>query len=104
IVLFLPQHNWSQFQYRQPDSKWGCPSVRAQSPSVRDVYDGKLSLQDEVNTFRHIDRVFPSATVQAGSHASSLPSAATQIRDVSIDIRQWVEQKIRVRRAKPAWN
>ena len=42
-------------------------------PSVRDVYDGKLSLAAEVNTFRHIDQVFPSTTVKAGGHALPLP-------------------------------
>ena len=33
-------------------------------PSDRDVYDGKLSLAAEVNTFRRIDQA--SATVKAG--------------------------------------
>ena len=33
--------------------------------SVRAVYDGTLPLDIEVNTFRHIDRVFPSAVVKA---------------------------------------
>src|SRR4051812_38080442 len=59
--------------------------VRAgHSPSVREVYDGALSLEAEVNTFRHIDQLFPSATVQAGTHPLPLPTSTTQLRDVNI--------------------
>lgn len=50
--------------------------------SVRDVYDGKLPLTVEVNTFRHIDQVFPSATVKHGSPAFPLPPKAKQLSDV----------------------
>lgn len=53
-------------------------------PSVRDVYDGKLSLEAEVNTFRHIDHLFPSATVKAGTHPLPLPTSTTPIQDVTI--------------------
>ncbi len=51
--------------------------------SVREVYDGTLPLQLEVNTFRHIDRVFPSAVVPNGGHVFPLPRARAQLRDVS---------------------
>jgi CubicO group peptidase (beta-lactamase class C family) len=50
---------------------------------VRDVYDGTLPLAVEVNTFRHIDRVFPSATVKHGSPVFPLPPAAKQLSDVT---------------------
>lgn len=50
--------------------------------SVRDVYDGTLSLDAEVNTFRHIDRVFPSATVKHGGKPYPLPDAPHQLRDI----------------------
>jgi hypothetical protein len=50
--------------------------------SVRDVYDGTLSLTTEVNTFRHIDRVFPSATVKHGGPSFPLPRAARQLKNV----------------------
>jgi CubicO group peptidase (beta-lactamase class C family) len=51
--------------------------------SVRDVYDGTLPLAVEVNTFRQIDRVFPSATVKQGGQAFPLPQATRQLRDVT---------------------
>src|SRR3954470_4670365 len=50
--------------------------------SVQDVYDGNLPLAAEVNTFRHIDRVFPSATVHPGSKPAPLPNATKQLEDV----------------------
>lgn len=50
--------------------------------SVRDVYDGTLPLDVEVNTFRHINRVFPSAIVKHGGHAFPLLVAARQLHDV----------------------
>jgi CubicO group peptidase (beta-lactamase class C family) len=50
--------------------------------SVRDVYDGTLPLGVEVNTFRHIDRVFPSAIVKQGGSVFPLLPAARQLDDV----------------------
>ncbi len=50
--------------------------------SIREVYDGSLPLPVEVNTFRHIDRVFSSAAVRHGAHVFPLPQAARQLRDV----------------------
>jgi CubicO group peptidase (beta-lactamase class C family) len=47
--------------------------------SVRDVYDGTLPLNVEVETFRHIDRVFPSAVVKHGDKVLALPQAAKQL-------------------------
>ncbi len=51
--------------------------------SVNDLYDGNLPLTVEVNTFRHMDRVFPSATVHHGGKTAPLPRAARQIDDVT---------------------
>jgi CubicO group peptidase (beta-lactamase class C family) len=51
--------------------------------SVKDVYDGRLPLDIEVNTFRHIDRVFPSAVVKHGDRVFPLPQAKRQLRDVT---------------------
>lgn len=50
--------------------------------SVRDVYDDTFSLPVEVNTFWHIERVFPSATVRHGVHVFPLPKSARQIQDL----------------------
>jgi CubicO group peptidase (beta-lactamase class C family) len=51
--------------------------------SVRDIYDGTLPLAVEVNTFRHIDRVFPSAIVKHGSGVLPLSQSTNQLRDVT---------------------
>jgi CubicO group peptidase (beta-lactamase class C family) len=51
--------------------------------SVRDVYDGTLPLEVEVNTFRHIDRVFPSAVVKHGDRVFPLPQASRRLGDVT---------------------
>ena len=52
--------------------------------SVKDLYDGNLPLNVKVNTFRHIDRVFPSASVRHGTKIAPLPRAARQLEDVTI--------------------
>src|SRR2546423_861511 len=52
--------------------------------SVKDVYDGNLPLDVEVNTFRHIDRVFPSASVRHGSKVAPLMRAPRQLEDVTL--------------------
>src|SRR3569833_1965479 len=58
-------------------------AVAQQIGSVRDVYDGNLPLAVEVETFRHIDRVFPSATIAHGTgRAFPLPANAAHLADV----------------------
>jgi hypothetical protein len=39
----------------------------AATVSVRDVHDGSLDLATQVETFRHIDRLFPSRIVPHGA-------------------------------------
>ena len=82
-------HDKQQAIYLQRKTRLATMSVLAltllageHGPSVRDVYDGSLSLAAEVNTFRHIDQVFPSATVKAGAHPLPLSTATTSIRDI----------------------
>ncbi|SNY50974.1 CubicO group peptidase, beta-lactamase class C family [Arsukibacterium tuosuense] len=41
--------------------------------TVRQVYDGKLYPDLQVNTFRNIDRLFPTRTVARGDRVSELP-------------------------------
>ncbi|HYP12476.1 MAG TPA: serine hydrolase domain-containing protein, partial [Bryobacteraceae bacterium] len=50
--------------------------------SVRDVYNGSLDLATRVETFRHIDRLFPSRVVRHGS-PYPLPKAERPIRTLS---------------------
>ncbi|MFN2563891.1 MAG: serine hydrolase, partial [Gemmatimonadaceae bacterium] len=50
--------------------------------TVRQVYDGALTLPQAVNTFRNIDRLFPTRTVPAAPMPMPLPPAAVQLRTV----------------------
>ena len=51
--------------------------------SVRDVYDGRLSLDTEVNTFRHIDQLFPSRVVPHGSSPFPLAKSSRPLTKIS---------------------
>jgi len=49
---------------------------------VRQIYDGVLTLDQAVHTFRNIDRLFPTRTIPHGPSPWPLPPAATALRDV----------------------
>jgi CubicO group peptidase (beta-lactamase class C family) len=49
--------------------------------TVREVYDGKLYPDIQVNTFRNIDRLFPTRTVRRGKSVSELPVEAKTFDD-----------------------
>ena len=53
--------------------------VHGQEPigSVREIYDGALYPDIQVNTFRNIDRLFPTRVVKRGSHSYPLPISDT---------------------------
>jgi CubicO group peptidase (beta-lactamase class C family) len=50
--------------------------------TVRQIYDGVLTPEMAVNTFRNIHRLFPTRTVAAASRPMPLPSAATPLSTV----------------------
>jgi len=50
--------------------------------TVRQIYDGVLSPDLAINTFRNIDRLFPSRIVPHAARPVPLPPAATPLRDV----------------------
>lgn len=52
--------------------------------TVRQVYDGILTPEMAVNTFRNIDRLFPTRTVPRASKPMPLPPAATPLTTVSV--------------------
>ena len=60
------------------------PYPHASEPigTVRQMYDGALTPEMAVNTFRNIDRLFPTRTVQHGAHPKPLPLANTPLREV----------------------
>lgn len=51
--------------------------------SVRQMYDGVLTPEIAVNTFRNIDRLFPTRTIPRSSKPMPLPVAPTQLSNVS---------------------
>ena len=50
--------------------------------TVRQIYDGVLTPAMAVNTFRNIDRLFPTRTVARSSRPLPLPRAAVPLKDV----------------------
>src|SRR5262245_59090962 len=57
----------------------GYPHANEQIGSVRDIYDGVLPPEIAVNTFRNIDRLFPTRTIPRSTRPSPLPRAATPL-------------------------
>lgn len=51
--------------------------------TVRQIYDGELTPEIAVNTFRNIDRLFPTRTVRHASTPMPLPPAPTPLGTVS---------------------
>ena len=60
------------------------PYPHAHDPigTVRQMYDGALTPELAVNTFRNIDRLFPTRVVAPGAHPMPLPLAATPLKPV----------------------
>ena len=70
---------------RAPAAAQDYPHAREPIGSVRQVYDGTLTPDLAVNTFRNIDRLFPSRTIEHGDKVLPLPprraaAHATQVR------------------------
>jgi len=55
--------------------------------TVRQIYDGALTPELAVHTFRNIDRLFPTRRIPAAATPVSLPSAATPLSDVQFSDR-----------------
>lgn len=54
--------------------------------TVRQVYDGKLYPDIQVNTFRNIDRLFPTRTVARGKTVSTLPLSKQPLREFTYQV------------------
>ena len=66
--------------------------------TVRQMYDGGLTPELAVNTFRNIDRLFPTRVVARSARPQPLPPAATALRSVrftdgqaTYDLEQYLE-------------
>ncbi|MEO8624898.1 MAG: serine hydrolase, partial [bacterium] len=51
--------------------------------TVRQMYDGALTPALAVNTFRNIDRLFPTRTIERGTKPYPLPAATSPLANVS---------------------
>jgi CubicO group peptidase (beta-lactamase class C family) len=62
------------------------PYPHAEEPigTVREIYDGALSPEMAVRTFRNIDRLFPSATIPRSSNPRPLPVAEAGLPPIRI--------------------
>jgi CubicO group peptidase (beta-lactamase class C family) len=74
------------------------PHAREPIGTVRQMYDGALTPEMAVHTFRNIDRLFPTRVVAHGAHPRDLPASPKPLRDVhfrdgnaSYDLEQYVE-------------
>lgn len=61
----------------------GYPHASEPIGTVRQIYDGALSPDLAVNTYRNIDRLFPTRTIEPGATPSALPSAGSRLTQVS---------------------
>ena len=55
--------------------------------NVEQIYDGALTPDLAVNTFRNIDRLFPTRTIKAGGKPSELPKSEKELGKVVADIK-----------------
>ena len=58
------------------------PRAQEKLGDVRALYDGKLLPDVQVNTFRHIDHLFPTRTISRGKTVYPLPVSPTPLTDV----------------------
>jgi len=65
-----------------PQDSTSYPHGREPIGTVRQMYDGALSPEMAVHTFRNIDRLFPTSVVKHGAHPKQLPPSPTPLRDV----------------------
>ncbi|WP_286663390.1 serine hydrolase domain-containing protein [Variovorax flavidus] len=64
----------------------GYPHASEPIGTVRQIYDGALSPDLAVTTYRNIDRLFPTRTIEPGGTPSALPTAATQLTQLNYTV------------------
>lgn len=81
-----------------PAERTSYPHASEPIGTVRQMYDGALTPEMAVNTFRNIDRLFPTRIVPHGAHPKPLPPSATPLGDVhfsdgdkSYDLEQYLD-------------
>ena len=66
----------------EPADSASYPHAKEPIGTVRQMYDGALTPEMAVHTFRNIDRLFPTRTVPHGANPKPLPPSPTPLRDV----------------------
>ena len=83
LFLALTSVNRLMAQQRSsPPDTTSYPHAKEPIGTVRQMYDGALTPELAINTFRNIDRLFPTRVVAHGAHPKPLPAAPTQLREV----------------------
>jgi CubicO group peptidase (beta-lactamase class C family) len=72
---------------RAPAAEQDYPHAREPIGSVREIYDGTLTPDLAVNTFRNIDRLFPSRTIEHGDKVLTLPPAPRRLTQLKFTSR-----------------
>lgn len=80
LTLWLTPFANGAENYRSQNSE---PYAHAAEPigTVREVYDGRLMPDIQVNTFRNIERLFPTRVVERGAEISTLTRAEETLTD-----------------------
>lgn len=78
----LHQSVMAQSTPASPPDSAAYPHATESIGTVRQMYDGALTPELAVNTFRNIDRFFPTRTVVHGAHPKPLPPSPTPLGDV----------------------
>ncbi len=71
---------------RAPAAAQDYPHAREPIGSVRQIYDGTLTPDLAVNTFRNIDRLFPSRTIEHGDKVLPLPPAPRRLTQLEVHL------------------
>jgi CubicO group peptidase (beta-lactamase class C family) len=66
----------------EPADSAAYPHANEPIGTVRQMYDGALTPEMAVHTFRNIDRLFPTRAVAHGAHPRPLPPSPLPLRDV----------------------
>ena len=64
----------------------GYPHASEPIGTVRQIYDGVLSRELAITTYRNIDRLFPTRSIDAGGTPYPLPLAATPLTPLQISV------------------
>jgi len=86
IVVAPPASGGGSGTGNDPGTGSGYPHASEPIGTVRQIYDGALSPDLAVNTYRNIDRLFPTRTIEPGGTPYALAMAATQLTQLNFTV------------------